>query len=285
VFLQFVIVGIGIGFIYVLFAVGMVLIYRESRVVNFAHGGFAAAGAYFFTTVYSGGSRHYGLALLASMLLCAALGWLAYRVVLQALTGSDELTMAMGTLGILTCTIAGILWVFGPTPRSVPAAFGADGLTFGSLVVTYHSIAIMGAGTALCAALGYVVQRTGVGRSLRAISENRTTATLIGIPVRRYDEVTWAIAGALAGFAGVMVTPSTGVSAAALVVLLVKGFAAALIGRFENLLMVVAGGLTIGVIESLVIWKFQQVNGLRELLAFALIAGALLSRERERVIA
>jgi branched-subunit amino acid ABC-type transport system permease component len=69
------------------------------------------------------------------------------------------------------------------------------------------------------------------------------------------------------------------------VFLLVKGFAAALIGRFENLLMVVAGGLTIGVIESLVIWKFQQVNGLRELLAFALIAGALLSRERERVIA
>lgn len=284
-FLQFVIVGIGIGFIYVLFAVGMVLIYRESRIVSFAHGGFAAAGAYFFTTVYSGGSRGYGTALVSAVLLCAALGWLAYRLVLRALTASDELTMAMATLGILTFTIAGILWVFGPTPRSVPPAFGGDGLTFGSLVVTYHSISIMAAGTGLCAALAYVVGRTGVGRSLRAISENRTTAMLIGIPVRRYDEVTWAIAGALAGFAGVMVTPSTGVSAAALVFLLVKGFAAALIGRFENLLLVVVGGLTIGVMESLVIWKYQQVNGLRELLAFALIAGALLSRERERVIA
>ena len=284
-FLQFFIVGIGIGFIYVLFAVGMVLIYRESRVVNFAHGGFAAVGAYFFTSVYSGGSRGYGTALLASVLACAGLAWLAYRLVLRLLSDADELTSAMATLGVLTCTIAGILWIFGATPRAVPSAFGSKGLTFGSLVVTYHSIAIMVAGTVLCGALAYVVQRTGVGRSLRAISENRTTATLLGIPVRRYDEVTWAIAGGMAGFAGVMVTPSTGVSATALVFLLVKGFAAALVGRFENLLLVVVGGLTIGVMESLVIWKYQQVDGLREVLAFALIAGALLTRERERVIA
>jgi branched-subunit amino acid ABC-type transport system permease component len=285
VFLQFVIVGIGIGFIYVLFAVGMVLIYRESRVVNFAHGGFAAVGAYLFTTVYSGGSRGYGTALTAAVLACAALAWLSHRLVLRLVSEADQLTSAMATLGVLTCTIAGILWVFGATPRAVPPGFGGDGLTFGSLVVTYHSLSIMVTGAVLCALLGYIVQQTGIGRSLRAISENRTTAALLGIPVRRYDEVTWAIAGGLAGFAGVMVTPSTGVTATALVFLLVKGFAAALVGRFENLVLVVAGGLTIGVMESLVIWKFQQVDGLRELLTFALIAAALLTRERERVIA
>src|SRR5688572_16582090 len=107
----------------------MVLIHRESGVVNFAHGGFAAAGAYLFTSVYSGGSRGYGTALFGAVVACAALSWIAYRLVIGPLTGADEVTLAMATLGILTFTIAGILWAFGATPRSVPTAFGGKGVT------------------------------------------------------------------------------------------------------------------------------------------------------------
>lgn len=283
--LQFVLVGIGTGFIYVLFAIGLVLVHREARIVNFAHGGYAAVGAYIFTTYYGGGARPYAVAVLGAALTCAVLGWLSYRLAIGFLTDSDPLTMAMATLGILTVLVATILWAFGPVPRQVPSSFGGDGVTIGILVLTYHSIFVMVIGAAMCVGLTVALQRTPIGRSMRAVSEDRTIASLLGVPVRTYDQVTWAVAGALAGFAGVMVTPTTGVTTTALVFLLVKGFAAALIGRFESFGLVVAGGLTIGVMESLVIWKLQDIQGLREVLAFVIIASALFFRERERVVA
>lgn len=284
-FAQFVILGLVSGVLYALIALGIVFVYRGSNIVNFGHGGFAALGAFTFQSVYSEGSRPYLGALLAGCILAGLAAGVAQQTSIRFVVDRDPIDGAVITLGFLTMLTFGIGLAFGGSPRQMPQAFGLDGVTIGDLVVSYHQIMATVVGAVLFAAIAYTLWATKVGRAFRAISENRGMAALMGIPTARYDVATWVIGGAIAALAGVLVAPTTGLSTVAMTLIMVKALAAAMIGQLTSVPRTIVGALGIGVIESLATWQFQGIAGIREMLVFAVIAGALLLTQRERVLA
>lgn len=282
---QFVIIGLVSGVLYALIALGIIFIYRGSNIVNFGHGAFAALGAFSFQSVYSGGSRPYVGALLAGCTLAGLAAGVAQQTSIRFVVHRDPIDGAVITLGFLTMLTFGIGLAFGGSPRQMPQAFGLDGVTIGDLVVSYHQIMATAIGAVLFAAIAYTLRATKVGRAFRAISENRRMAALMGIPTARYDATTWVIGGAMAALAGILVAPTTGLSTVAMTFIMVKALAAAMIGQLTSVPRTIVGALGIGVIESLATWQLQDIAGIREMLAFGVIAGALLLTHRERVLA
>ncbi|MDP1819126.1 MAG: branched-chain amino acid ABC transporter permease [Acidimicrobiales bacterium] len=284
-FTQFLIIGLVTGVLYALIALGIIFIYRGSNIVNFGHGGFAALGAFAFVSVYDKGSRPYALALLAACVLTAAIAGVAQQIAIRQVVDRDPIDGAVITLGLLTILTFSIGIVWGATPRQMPQAFGSEGMTIGDLVVSYHQVMAVVIGVALFTAVGFFLQATRMGRAFRAISEKRQVAQLMGIPTPAYDLGVWMLGGAIAALAGILVAPTTGLTTTALTFIMVKALAAAMIGQLVSIPRTIVGALAIGVAESMAIWKLPDVTGIREILAFAVITGALLLAPRERVLA
>lgn len=283
--LTFTVSGLVSGALYALIALGLVFIYRSSNVINFAFAGLAGFGGYAFTTAFGGGARPYALALVAAMVATAASAAIAERFVIRPLIRRGPLTASVGTLGLLTVFTFAIIIFWGGQPRTMSSAFGDRGFQVGALFVSVHQLLAAALALVACLAVWLLLQLSKTGRALRAIAEDREVAALMAIPVERYDSVMWAVAGAVAAAAGVMITPSTGLNLSVLTLVVVKGFAAAMIGRLVSIPWTVVGALALGFMESMVVWKLQTIPGIREIITFGIIAIALTTVPTERRIA
>src|SRR6202522_784460 len=250
-FLQFTLSGIVFGMVYAAVALSLVLIWRGTRLLNFAQGGMAMFTTYVaIEVIYKTHSYWAGfvIALAAGLVLGAA----CELTVVRPTTGKPPLNAVIVTIGLLILLegLAGIF--FGGQYRSFPAAFSIIGLRAGSTPLGVSRFDVFVALAVLAATLLLAVgfRYTSAGLRMRAAAFHATVARLSGIRVARVITVGWALAGLLGAPAGVLVSPSTFLYPNSMDSIFVFGFTAAVIGGLDSPAGAVVGGLLLGVALS-----------------------------------
>lgn len=251
--------GVVSGCVYALIALSIVLIFKASEVVNFAGGEFVMLGAYggllalsFLHLPYYAA---FVLSALALFVLGAAFNQVVLRTVLRRARRGQRTLVAMviTTLG-LSYVLKGGTRVFEYTEelRRVPAAFSGPPIFIGKIVLQRQDVGIVVISLALMLALYLFFQYTITGKTLRATSQNPKAAALIGVPVQRMQMLSWGIACAIAGVAGILIGAKIPVSPDFGAQMILLAFAAAIIGGFVSLPGVVVGGIVLGIVQNLV---------------------------------
>jgi len=277
-FLQYALTGISAGSLYALVALGVVLIYRSTRVLNFAHGDIATLATFvafsMLTHRYS-----FGVAVAVSLLVGAAVGVVFYFGVLVKAQrqGANLLGMVILTLGLALIIQGVVVYVWGAEPVSLPFPI-SDTKTYrvGGVVVSQLALATIAAGVAGSLCLYLLVQRTRVGLAMRATSENLMAAQTLGIPTRMVLGVAWGTASALGVVAGIFLAPALLLDPFFMLDPFLKGFAAAVLGGLNSLPGAVVGALILGVAESLT-GAYLTIQ-FKNTLAFLIIIVVLLVR-------
>ena len=250
-FLQFTLSGISFGMIYAAIALSLVLIWRGTRLLNFAQGGMAMFTTYIaLEVIYHTGS--YWAGFVVALAAGIVLGAVAELTVIRPTLGKPELNAVIITIGLLILLegLAGIF--YGGQYRSFPAAFSVIGLQAGSTPLGVSRFDVFVAVAVLAATLLLAVgfRYTSAGLRMRAAAFNATVARLSGIRVARVITVGWALAGLLGALAGVLVSPSTFLYPNSMDSIFVFGFTAAVIGGLDSPAGAVVGGLLLGVALS-----------------------------------
>jgi branched-chain amino acid transport system permease protein len=245
--------GLSVGMIYAAIALSLVLIWRATRILNYAQGGMAMFTTYLaFEVINHTGSYWAGFA--AALLAGLLLGGVIERVVIRPAENKPPLNAIIVTIGLLIFLegLAGV--IYGGQYRSFPAAFSIDGLHIGSAVLgisandVFVAVAVLVAALLLAALFRY----TAVGLRLRAAAFSPPVARLLGVRVGRMLTLGWALAGLIGALAGVLVSPSTFLYPNSMDSVFVLGFTAAVIGGLDSPVGAVAGGLILGVALSYV---------------------------------
>lgn len=276
--LQYTLSGVSAGSLYALVALGLVLIYRSTRVLNFAHGNVATVATF---VAFSMLSNRYSFvaALLGSLAVGAAVGIAFYLVVLVRAQreGANLLGMVILTLGLALILEGVVVYYWGAEPVSLPFPI-SDTKTYrvGLIVVSQLSLATMAAGLVGSVLLYLLVQRTRLGLAMRATSENVMAAQTLGIPTRIVLSISWGVASALGVVAGVFLAPALLLDPFFMLDPFLKGFAAAVLGGLNSLPGAVVGALILGVAESLA-GAYLTIQ-FKNTLAFVIIIVVLLVR-------
>jgi branched-chain amino acid transport system permease protein len=250
-FLQFTLSGIAFGMIYAAVALSLVLIWRGTRLLNFAQGGMAMFTTYVgIEVIYRTGS--YWTGFVTALAAGLVLGVVCQLTVIRPTINKPPLNAVIVTIGLLILIegLAGIL--FGGQYRSFPTAFSQIGLRIGGtpLGVSRYDVFVAAAVLVATLALAAAFRYTSAGLRMRAAAFNATIARLSGIRVARVLTVGWALAGLLGALAGVLVSPSTFLYPNSMDTIFVYGFTAAVIGGLDSPLGAVAGGLLLGLALS-----------------------------------
>jgi len=261
--IQFAILGLGAGAAYTLLAQGIVLIYRGSGIVNFAHGGIAMFTAFFcFLSLVDQRGWPVEVAIPTSVLLGALLGIVIQNGILRFMRTTAPIVRLVATLGVLIILqgLAGQkLWdtefhqidQFLPTHNyTLHDWFGFDG-ELGRVVVQQDRLILLGIAIVLTFVLWAFTKFTRVGLAISAGAENERAAAALGWSPNFLATVTWAIGGATAGLAGILLAPNAGLSLTVFtIVVTVSALAVALIGGFKSFPLTLLGGIALGVAES-----------------------------------
>ena len=252
-FLQFTLSGIVFGMIYAAVALSLVLIWRGTRLLNYAQGGMAMFTTYVaIEVIYRTGS--YWAGFVVALAAGAVLGAICQLTIIRPTMNKPPLNGVIVTIGLLILLegLAGIF--FGGQYRSFPAAFTVSGLKIGTTPLgvsrfdVFTAAAVLATTLVLAAAFKY----TTAGLRLRAAAFNATIARLSGIRVARVLTVGWALAGLIGALAGVLVSPSTFLYPNSMDTIFVFGFTAAVIGGLDSPVGAVVGGLLLGIALSYV---------------------------------
>jgi branched-chain amino acid transport system permease protein len=276
--LQYALTGLSAGSLYALVALGVVLIYRSTRVLNFAHGDIATVATFVAFSLLSR-QVSFGIALAASLAVGAAVGIGFYFAVLVRAQrrGANLLGMVILTLGLALMLQGVVVYVWGAEPVALPFPI-SDTKTYrlGAVVVSQLALATMGAGLLGSLLLYLLVQKTRIGLAMRATSENVMAAQTLGIPTRLVLGVAWGVASALGVVAGVFLAPALLLDPFFMLDPFLKGFAAAVLGGLNSLPGAVVGALILGVAESLT-GAYLSIQ-FKNTLAFVVIILVLLVR-------
>jgi len=274
--LQLLFTGIGIGAVYALVALGFVLIYRATNVVNFAQGQFAMLGAFGMVITTEGLGLPYWLGILLTLAAMALFGALFNLGVYYPLRHRSFLPVVISTIGASILLTNGVLATYGPEPATLPGLTDLPGLNFGGLFLDSQYLAII-AITLVLVVLQYLFfERTLLGKKLQATSQDKEMASLLGIPVAGMIMLTFVYSAVLGGIAGILVAPILFVSVGLGAQIALKAFAASIIGGFGDIPGAIAGGLAIGVIETF--GAFYISVPYKDAYAFVLLFAFLLLR-------
>jgi branched-chain amino acid transport system permease protein len=252
-FAQQLINGISLGSIYALIALGYTMVYGIMRLINFAHGDIYMVGAYvgFFSTTL----LHVGFfpALIIAMVMTGLVGMFIERVAYRPLRSAPKIAILITAIGVSLLLEYGGILLLTPQPRTFPAIFTAAVYNIGPLVINSQQVLILAVSVVLMILLTYLVQKTKLGKAMRAVSFDPDAAMLMGINVNTVISFTFGVGSALAGAAGVLVgvyynsiDPLMGIMPG------LKAFIAAVLGGIGVIPGAMAGGVILGVIEALV---------------------------------
>ena len=291
-FLSYLINGISLGSVYAIIALGYTMVYGIAKMLNFAHGDVIMIGAYisFCATQYLGLPAI--VSVVMAMAVCTVLGivieGLAYRPLRQA----PSLAVLITAIGVsyLLQNVALLIW--GSTPKNFTSVFsvGSISLFGGTLIITSETILTVLANIVIMIALTAFTSKTKIGKAMRAVSEDKGAAELMGINVHATISITFAIGSALAAIAGVLLCssyptlqPTTGSMPG------IKAFTAAVFGGIGSIPGAMIGGILLGVIE--ILGKAYVSTELGDAFVFAVLivvllvkpAGLLGKQVREKV--
>jgi len=248
-FIEFTLGGLSTGMIYAAIALSLVLIWRGTRILNFAQGGMAMFTTYLALLVINQ-TGNYWLGFVVALAAGIVLGAVVERTIVRPVENKPPLNAVIVTIGLLILIegVAGM--IYGGQFKSFPPGFSIVGLKVGatSLGVSRNDIFITAAVLVTAVALYLIFTYTRVGLRLRAAAFNPAVARLLGVRVGRVLTLGWALAGLIGALAGVLVTPSTFLYPNSMDSIFVLGFTAAVIGGLDSPVGAVVGGLVLGVV-------------------------------------
>jgi branched-chain amino acid transport system permease protein len=278
-FLQYAVSGLSIGALYALVALGLVLIYRSTRILNFGHGDVATVGTFFAFTLLShnvSGTLAFPLALIGGAVLAMAF----YFVILipaqrRNATLLGQIILTVG-LSLIIQGLVSHFWGTEPQPFPFPLSDTKTFKVYRDVVISQLSLGALVIGLLGSLALFLLVQKTRLGLAMRATSENLPAAQTLGIPTRRVLSLSWGLAALLGVLAGLFLAPALLLDPFFMLEPFLKGFAAAILGGMNSLPGAIVGGLILGVAESLA--GGYLTVAFKNTLAFVVIIGVLLVR-------
>jgi branched-chain amino acid transport system permease protein len=268
--LQLVVNGAAAGCIYGMIALGFVLIYKATEMVNFAQGDIMMLGGFFAFALIAHWGLPYWFGALLAIALTAALGYALDALLLRRIIGQPQFAVVMLTLGLgfIFRAAAGITWGYDSVGFNTP--FTNRTMNLGGLVIGQDNVSIIVGTVLLCLVLYVFFSRTRLGVAMQASSQNQLAAYYMGIPVRRVFSLIWAISAGVAALAGILLSPVSMIDVN-MGFLGIKAFAAAVIGGFGSIPGALVGGVIVGVVEQLAGYYlpagFQEVSANSVLLA------------------
>ena len=245
--------GISLGSIYALIAIGYTMVYGIAKMLNFAHGDIIMVGAY---VIYSSVALAHCApvtGILISVASCALLGIIIEYLAYRPLRRASSLSVLITAIGVSYFLQNVALLIFGSEPKSVPSLFNIPAIHLGSsITITGETLLTLGLTVIIMVALTFFINKTKLGYAMRAVSEDKDAATLMGINVNRTISITFAIGSVLAAFASLCygisytyIKPTTGSMPG------IKAFTAAVFGGIGSVPGAMLGGILLGVIEKL----------------------------------
>lgn len=279
--------GTVFGSLYALNAIGLALVYRSSRVVNFAQGEFGSFGGVLAVMVFLHWRWPFFLAVAAGLLVSALLGLASEATVIRRFRNAPRLTLAVVTIAIAQ-VVAGAsivvpLLVESRSGRVFEAPFDASFTLFPVIFDADHILAIVVVPTVL-GALALFLHRTDYGTAIRAAADNVDRAGLLGIPTALLSALVWMIAGLLSALAVLLRLPIVGFGSFASVSgsgssLLLFTLAAAVMGRMERLPLIAFAAVTLGIVQEAAIWNYSNTTLVDALLVAVILVALLVQRD------
>jgi branched-chain amino acid transport system permease protein len=251
---QYLFAGLAIGGVYALVALGIVLIYRATNVVNFAQGEFSMLGAYAMVMLWQGAKLDYFTAMVLALVIMALFGLFFELTVYYPLRNRSFLPVIIATIGASIMMQNGALAVFGPSPEKLRAvietAGGTGGINLGGVFFDYQYLVILLVTVLLIGGQYLFFEYTLLGKKMQATSQDKDMASLLGIPVGLMIALTFIYSSVLGGLSGMLVAPIFFVTHKMGATLGLKAFAATICGGFGDPRGAILGGLFLGVVES-----------------------------------
>lgn len=300
-YLQYFLNGITLGAIYALIALGYTMVYGILKFINFAHGDILMIGAYtglFTYTALLGESTNaawmltsFFIAMLVSMAFCAILGMFIEKIAYKPLRNANRLAPLLSAIGVSFILSNGAAWMFGTQSRRFPYPFDDTPIVIAGLSITPHQILTIVVSIIMMIVLTSFVNRTRMGKAMRATSLDQPTSELMGIDVNKVISMTFAIGSALAAVGGILASFDFRVYASMGTMTGLKAFVAAVIGGIGNIQGAMLGGIILGILESVGAPLLGIPSALRDTIAFATLIiillvkpdGILGKNEREKV--
>jgi branched-chain amino acid transport system permease protein len=270
-FAQSLLAGVTNGLIYALIGIGIAVIFKGSKVPNAMQGEFGVVGAIVVVVVLTKASYPYWLAIIAGcvsgMLLGALIELVFIRYMIRANAPEDGYTLF--TMGISLTVSAAVLYFFGREGHLTPGFGGGRVFIVFDAVVMEHALWLIAVACTMTLALREFYRRTSIGLKMTAASIDAEGAASIGIDVPLMRTLTFVLGGLLGAIAGILITPLITVDYMVGLPLTLKGFAAAILGGLANPLGAAVGGLTIGILESMVIMGVS--SSYKDVITFSLL--------------
>ncbi|MBI5812389.1 MAG: branched-chain amino acid ABC transporter permease [Meiothermus silvanus] len=258
-FLQFLLSGIAVGSIYALAALGFVLIYKSSRVINFAHGQFIAIGAFATYALATWAKLPFWLAALLAILATAFLGFAVEKIFLKRMVGQPIISVIMVTIG-LASVLDGLMYLtpFGSGNFSYPSFLPPGGLSLGGVSISCTQLLAVGFTAIFLLLFTWFFRRSTLGVSMRAVADDQMASMSVGVSVERVFALAWAVAGLTAAAAGIVVGTVSGLNQGGLIGIGLAVFPAVILGGLDSIPGAVVGGVTIGVLQQLAAGYLNQ---------------------------
>lgn len=271
-FLQILVSGLVIGSVYALVALGFVLIYKASDVINFAQGEFLLVGAYVSLTMMVAYKVPLFPAVLLTLVVGVIVGTLVEKFVLRPLIGEPIISMIMATIG-LSSTLRGIIqMIWGTDTRTFPGIFPQEPARFGQVVVSEVYLWSLGIALVLLVLFSLFFKFSTMGVAMRATADDQQAALSMGISVKRVFAVAWGIAAVVSAIGGILLGNINGVNGS-LAQIGLKVLPVAILGGLDSIPGAIIGGFTIGVLENLAGGYLDPLvgGGVKEVAPFAIL--------------
>jgi branched-chain amino acid transport system permease protein len=274
-FISLTVYGLSDGALLALAALGFVLIYKATRVINFAQGEFLLVGAYMFYTAFVVMRLPLALAALFGVLVAVVLGVVVERFILRPLIGESAISVIMVTIGLSAVLKALIQIFYGTAVREQPPILPTGSITVAGATVPVNRLLVIGIAAIVLTAFSAFFQRSRHGIAMRAVADDQQAALTMGISVRRVFTLAWVLAAVSALIAGVLLADLSAVeqniAAFGLIV-----FPVVILGGLDSVPGTVLGGLTIGLLKQYV--SGYADPGLAEVVPYLVLVAILIVR-------
>ncbi len=279
-FLQLLVNGVVVGSIYALVALGFVVIYKSSSILNFAQGEFLVLGAYVCLSIMASTPVPFWAAFLLTLCFSVALGLFLERVALRPMIGEPVISVIMLTLGLSSILRAVVQAVWGTDTRPFPQVFPSAPVMLGPVPVSQGHLWSVACVTALLVSFALFFKYARSGIAMRATAFSQQVSLSMGISVRRIFALSWSIAAVVAAVGGMLLGAVRGGVDGSLAVMGLKVVPVAILGGLDSVLGAIVGGIAIGVLENLSGGYLDPVfgGGVKEVAPFVALVLILMVR-------
>lgn len=270
-FLQLTLTGLTNGAIFALVALGFVLIYKASDVINFAQGDFLLVGAYITYGLIVQLGLPWGIGVLLTMLVAVALGVLVERFVLRPMIGEPIISVIMITIGLSSLLQAIVNAIWGTTGRAFPSFLPRTPIDIAGAIVPLDRFIALGVVAVLLASFIVFFRYSKEGIAMRATADDQQAALSMGISVKRIFAIAWSIAAMVAAVAGVIVANIVELNGAAIAGIGLRVFPVVILGGLDSIQGAIIGGIIIGLIESYTAGYTSPALGLSSVVPFIVL--------------